>query len=109
MLNIEQSTLRYWEKFFPKISPQRSNGNHRLYTSEEIEQIKLVSHLLKDRGLKIESAQKLLEKNYDEVRRAQIITNKLKKIKDEINSLKKEFRNSVKIIDTPQKSTDNIE
>ena len=46
MLEIEQSTLRFWEKNFPQIVPQRSMGNHRMYTLNEIEQVKVTHHTL---------------------------------------------------------------
>lgn len=91
ILGIEQHTLRYWEKEFPHISPSRSDGNHRLYTTNEIEQIKVIIYLLKDKKMKIEGAKKLLKKNYDEVRRNQIVTNKLQNIKKELSLLRKEF------------------
>lgn len=109
ILEIEASTLRFWEKEFPQISPKRSEGNHRLYTQNEIEQIKVIKYLLHEQKMKIEGAKILFEKNYDEIRKRQIITYKLRKVKKEISELRKTFKENVQIITTSEEQTEAIE
>ena len=105
MLEIEQSTLRFWEKNFPQIVPQRSMGNHRMYTLNEIEQVKVINYLLKEKKMKIEGAQTILKKDYDKIRKEQIISDKLKCVKKEIVQLRKEFMKLSKESELP----DNIQ
>ena len=57
MLDIPISTLHFWERQFTVLSPRRSRGNDRLYTTDDIEKIKMVHYLVKVRGMKLAAAQ----------------------------------------------------
>ena len=52
--------LRYWEKEFIQIKPIKIKGR-RYYSKKQIELIKLIKHLLKDKGLTINGVKKLLK------------------------------------------------
>ena len=54
--------LRYWEKEFKEIRPKKIN-NRRYYSSEQIEKIKLIKFLLKNKGMSIMGAKKMLNLN----------------------------------------------
>ncbi len=54
--------LRYWEKEFKTIRPTLLQ-NRRYYSSREIEKIKLIKYLLKDKGLTIKGVKKILKTN----------------------------------------------
>ena len=54
--------IRYWEKEFKQIKPKFIN-NRRYYSLKQVEQIKLIMHLLKDKGMKINGVKKLLNLN----------------------------------------------
>ncbi len=58
ILNVPKSTIRFWEKKFKEINPQRTSGKRRLYTKEDIEILKKIKSLLYDEGLSIEGARK---------------------------------------------------
>lgn len=49
-------TLRFWEKEFPQLKPVRNEGMTRFYTPKNLETVRMVKYLLKDRGLKIDAA-----------------------------------------------------
>ena len=51
MFDVNESLLRYWEKEFPMISPKKTGGNVRQYRKEDIENIRLVYHLVKRKGV----------------------------------------------------------
>ena len=51
MFDVNESLLRYWEKEFPMISPKKTGGNVRQYRKEDIENIRLVYHLVKEKGV----------------------------------------------------------
>ena len=54
--------LRYWEKEFKEIRPKKIN-NRRYYSSKQIEKIKLIKFLLKNKGMSIMGAKKMLNLN----------------------------------------------
>ena len=69
MLGLSETLLRYWEKAFPSITPKKAGRNVRQYSQEDIDQLRLVRHLVKDKGMKLAAARKAL-KNKRMVRNA---------------------------------------
>ena len=59
--NLQTHTLRYWETQFKQIKPTIKAGNRRYYTKENLKIIKTIKHLLRDKGLTINGAKKILE------------------------------------------------
>ena len=54
--------LRFWEKEFKQIKPIILKGNRRYYDKKLVEKIKFIKYLLKDKGLTISGAKKILDK-----------------------------------------------
>ena len=94
---LNTHTIRFWEKEFKQIKPNILNGNRRYYNNETIEVLKKVKYLLKDQGMTINGAKKVLNINkslkLDELSNNPInadysIKNKLKKISKLIKHIK---------------------
>ena len=54
--------LRFWEKNFKEINPLKLNGNTRYYNQELLEKLKLIKHLLKEKGMTIKGVKLVLKK-----------------------------------------------
>ena len=65
MLGVNASLIRYWEKNFPKINPKKNRKGHRLFTQQDIEQVKFIYFLVKEKGHSLESAKDVIG-NYEE-------------------------------------------
>ena len=52
--------LRYWEREFKQIKPKKIN-NHRYYSIKQVEIIKFIKFLLRDQGMTISGAKKILD------------------------------------------------
>ena len=94
---LNTHTIRFWEKEFKQIKPKILNGNRRYYNIHTIEVLKKVQYLLKDQGLTINGAKKVLNSNkslkLDELKNNSISANysikkKLKKISFIIKQIK---------------------
>ena len=94
---LNTHTIRFWEKEFKQIKPNILNGNRRYYNNDTIEMLKKVKYLLKDQGMTINGAKKVLNSNkslkLDELPNNSIntnynIINKVKKISDLIKKIK---------------------
>lgn len=90
MFDINETTLRFWEKEFPQISPQKV-GKARRYTKADVEQVRLVVSLVKERGLKIAAARELLKKNKTGMVQTIEVIERLKKIKSELQAMRQEL------------------
>lgn len=88
---VNESLLRFWETEFETISPRKTAGGVRQYTRQDIENITLVYHLVKEKGLTLEGARQVLKQNKDEEARKVEIIKRLEKIKKELKDLENEF------------------
>lgn len=89
MLEVPQSTIRYWETEFPEAAPMRTSGNRRYYTVKNIEVLEIIRFLLKDRGMKIEAARMQLRTNADNVTKRMEILKTLRGVREELTEMLK--------------------
>lgn len=64
LLGIPQTTLRFWESQFTILKPRRTEKGTRFYTPEDLDKIRMIQYLVKERGLKIEKAQEIIKHNH---------------------------------------------
>ena len=95
---LNTHTIRFWEKEFKQIKPKILNGNRRYYNNDTIEVLKKIKYLLKDQGMTINGAKKVLNSvkslKLDELQNNHInanysLKNKLKNISNLIKQIKK--------------------
>ena len=60
MFDVNQSLLRHWEKQFSVLKPKRNKKGNRLFTPQDVERLKLIYHLVKERGMTLDGARKAL-------------------------------------------------
>ena len=60
---ISAHTLRYWEKEFKQLRPKNLNSKRRYYREKDIEILKKIVFLLKDKGMTIAGARRILNEN----------------------------------------------
>ncbi len=61
-LEVNTSLLRYWEKEFGTLRPKRTSKGDRLYTKDDIEQLRRIQHLVKEKGFTLQGAKGQLRK-----------------------------------------------
>lgn len=87
LLNIPATTLRFWESQFNILKPRRNSKGTRFYTPKDIEKIRIVHYLVKEKGLKIEAAQEQLRTNHDTISKRVEAINRLKEIRLRLQTL----------------------
>jgi len=91
MFGVRESTLRYWEKEFDIICPRTNAKGMRYYKQEDIDAVKLVYYLVKEKGMTLAGAKQKLKDNKETTIRHGEVVNKLKLLKEELISLKAAF------------------
>ena len=90
MFDVNESLLRYWEKEFPTIiTPKKAGGNIRQYRKEDIENIRLVYHLVKEKGMTLQGAKQRLKVNKERTVQTAEVVERLKQIREELVKLRK--------------------
>ena len=92
---INTHTIRFWEKEFKQSKPKILNGKRRYYDNKNIELLKKVHFLLKEQGMTIKGAKKILNNEplkLDEISnqsiKAENLRNKLVKISKILKKIK---------------------
>ena len=62
MFDVNASLIRHWESQFSVIRPKRNKKGNRLFSPEDVENLKMIYHLVKERGMTLEGAKKALRK-----------------------------------------------
>ena len=91
MFDVKPSLIRFWEKEFDIIRPKKNKKGNRLFTTKDIDNLKLIYHLVKEKGYTLDGAKKHLKTNKQELKDQFEIINKLKFIRQELISLKEEL------------------
>lgn len=92
MTNLPDSTLRYWEKQFKDLSPKKTSSGIRQYTTDDIEIIRLIHHLVKDQGLTIQAARERLRTSKSSCVDSSEIVRLLQNVRGELQSMIDELR-----------------
>ena len=62
MFDVNASLIRHWESQFSVIRPKRNKKGNRLFSPEDVENLKMIYHLVKECGMTLEGAKKALRK-----------------------------------------------
>ncbi|WP_303319126.1 MerR family transcriptional regulator [Flavivirga abyssicola] len=86
--NVNTSLIRFWEKEFDALKPKKNAKGNRKFTPEDIKNLKLIYHLVKERGFTLEGAKiHLKEGKKDTLTNFEII-NKLEDVKNQLIKIK---------------------
>ena len=97
--NVNESTLRFWEKEFDLIAPKRSDNKRKIrsYTAQDVQNIGLIYHLLKEQGLTLSGA----KNNYEILSRLRSIRAEIVSICRELDSQMRKNADTENAVDTP--------
>src|SRR6059058_107052 len=79
LLNVHPQTLRYYERA-GLISPSRSRGNIRLYSTRDIERAQQIKRLIEDLGVNLAGVEVIMK-----------LTERMREMELEINALRSEL------------------
>ena len=63
MFDVKPSLLRFWEGEFDILKSKRNKKGNRLFTPADVENLKLIYHLVKERGMTLEGAKRAMKRN----------------------------------------------
>ena len=91
MFGENTSLIRFWEKEFDIVQPKKNKKGNRLFTEKDVENLKLIHHLVKERGYTLAGAKKKLTENRSDTVNTTEVVERLR----EIRGFLVELRNSL--------------
>jgi DNA-binding transcriptional MerR regulator len=89
MFDVNASLIRFWEKEFDILQPKKNKKGNRMFTPDDVENLKIIYHLVKERGFTLDGAKQKLKGNKEDVVNNTEIAERLEKIKSYLLELKK--------------------
>lgn len=81
MFDVNQSLIRYYEKEFDILQPKKNKKGNRYFTPEDVENLKIIFHLIRDKGFTLSGAKEHLKKNTNETKDTQSMISTLENLK----------------------------
>lgn len=88
---VNTSLIRFWEKEFDVLKPKKNAKGNRKFTPQDIKNLELIYHLVKERGFTLEGAKTHLRENkqktldrFEIIRKLESVKAELLKIKDQL-------------------------
>ena len=81
MFNVAPSLIRFWESEFEIIQPKKNRKGNRQFTKEDIDNVRTIYHLVKEKGFTLQGAKEMLRNDTQAVKDKMEIYDSLKKIR----------------------------
>ncbi len=88
MFDVNKSLIRFWEKEFSIIKPKKNKKGNRYFTERDINNFKIIFHLVKERGYTLDGAKKKLRENKEDTIKNVEIVNQLKDIRTQLVAIR---------------------
>ena len=91
LFDVNASLIRYWEKEFDILKPQKNKKGNRLFTPQDLDNLRIIYHLVKERGFTLQGAKDKLRENKEDVVNKVEAIDSLNRIKSFLLDLKDEI------------------
>ncbi len=89
--NVNTSLIRFWDKEFDILKPKKNAKGNRMFTPEDVKNLQLIYHLVKERGFTLEGAKVHLKEGQKKTLDKFEIIRKLEAIKTNLLNIKNEL------------------
>ena len=90
-LGVATSLIRFWEGEFDNIKPKKNRKGNRQFTKEDLQNVKLIYHLVKEKGYTLQGARDFISNGTDAASDKMEMIESLKKLRAFLVELKKEL------------------
>jgi DNA-binding transcriptional MerR regulator len=80
-LGVATSLIRFWESEFEIIKPKKNRKGNRQFTKEDIKNVNLIYHLVKEKGYTLHGAKDLIKNSGDGIKEKVELIDSLKKVR----------------------------
>ncbi len=92
MFDVNPSLIRFWEQKFDILKPDKNKKGNRLFTPTDVENLKLIYHLVKEEGMTLAGAQKRIKQNPEGLKRDMEIVDRLQRLKTLLLEVRQELK-----------------
>lgn len=108
LFGVNASLLRFWEEEFPILKIAKNSRGHRIYTTADVDNIRLIYYLVKEQGMTLEGAKKRIRQNRDGVNRDAEIVEHLRSIRNMLAALREELGGDTLVIEIEEEDEEVV-
>jgi len=91
LFGVNASQVRFYEKEFEILQPKKNKKGNRLFTAEDVENLKIIFHLVKEKGFTLQGAKEHLKGNKEVVKENQRVIDSLESLKQFLLEVKEQL------------------
>ena len=91
LFEVNASLIRFWENEFDSLQPQKNKKGNRLFTKEDINTLRIIYHLVKEKGYTLQGAREKMKLNREDVEKQVEVIDSLQKIRSFLVQLKNDL------------------
>lgn len=93
MFDVNPSLIRHWESKFDCVKPHKNKKGNRMFSPQDVEKLKLIYHLVKERGMTLDGANKVLKRRSgSELSRDMELLERLQRIRASLVEVREELK-----------------
>ena len=93
MFDVNQSLIRHWESKFDCLRPHKNKRGNRMFSADDVEKLKQIYHLVKERGMTLEGARKVMRgASGKELARETELLERLQRIRSALVEVREELK-----------------
>lgn len=102
MFDVNASLIRHWESKFDCLRPHKNKKGNRMFSPEDIEKLKQIYHLVKERGMTLDGANRAMRSSRKELSRETELLERLQRIRSALVEVREELKAGadVRIVDS---------
>lgn len=108
IFGVKPSLIRHWENEFRILRPSRNSKGNRMYTPKDVDNIKLIYHLVKEKGMTLAGADKRLRQNPDGIMREAEVVEHLQNIRSMLVELRTQLGGEENVVAEFDEEADEI-
>ena len=81
IFGVNTSLIRFWEKEFTIIKPKKNRKGNRMFTQKDLDNLRIIYHLVKERGFTLQGAKRKLRENRDDAMNETEVVSRLNSVK----------------------------
>ncbi len=89
--DVNPSLIRFWDKEFDILQPKKNAKGNRMFTPEDVKNLKLIYHLVKERGFTLDGARTHLKEGQKKTLDKYEIISKLETIRTQLTNIKNQL------------------
>ncbi len=111
MFDVNPSLIRHWESKFDCLRPHKNKKGNRLFSPSDVEKLKQIYHLVKERGMTLEGANKAMKSSRGVLSRDTELLERLQRIRAALVEVREELRDGVQddIVEEADSVADTVE